>query len=301
MEQYCIILEKIKEKYKLKEGTKINIELLNKISRTENIAIKDLCCILQIEQKSLYLLNKGKRKYTKLKFNRYEKFEDMELIKRGKINKEIFKSTKEKNKIKNFTLIKKLGISSYMYYKMQRDEISEIQVIDIDIKHKVDLIRIDLKYLNKRRSAYYTKEDLEKICKDRGISLDQFLQYYSKNKKQYRLNEVALEKSKKGLWIGENIKMPDEFFKKNVTKLNQGLKQVANKVNKIIRCYQYKEDLIQDTIIKMYSECGNIVKKFYFDSKLLFNVLMVKAKYMMINIYRKNYRNNYEFNCFDIY
>ena len=38
---------------------------------------------------------------------------------------------------------------------------------------------------------------------------------------------------------------------------------------------------------------GLIVKKFYFDLKIIYNILMVKAKYAMLTYYYKNNKNQY--------
>ncbi len=45
--------------------------------------------------------------------------------------------------------------------------------------------------------------------------------------------------------------------------------------------------MVQEAMYKMYQRDGNIVKKFYFDTELLFKVLMSKARYVMLNYYRK--------------
>ena len=42
----------------------------------------------------------------------------------------------------------------------------------------------------------------------------------------------------------------------------------------------------------MYEKCGEIIKKFYFDTKLTMNIIIAKGKYIMYNLYRKKYKNN---------
>ena len=49
--------------------------------------------------------------------------------------------------------------------------------------------------------------------------------------------------------------------------------------------------MVQEAMYKMYQKDGNIVKKFYFDAELLFKVLMSKARYVMLNYYRKQCKN----------
>lgn len=66
------------------------------------------------------------------------------------------------------------------------------------------MIKIDLKY---KKQDYYSKQELENICKERKILLDEFIKYYNTNPKHYKLNKVIIEKSPKGLWIGKSIKI----------------------------------------------------------------------------------------------
>ena len=86
--------------------------------------------------------------------------------------------------------------------------------------------------------------------------------------------------------------MPDEFITKNYYKIKNRLEYIIIKYNKIINWYSYKEDLIEDAIMDIFQRCGDIVKKFYFDSKLTINILVLKCKYIMFNNYRKKYINN---------
>jgi len=80
------------------------------------------------------------------------------------------------------------------------------------------------------------------------------------------------------------------FFKVNEEKLRNRLRKVANKVSKIVGNNSYNDDLVQEALIKLWEKCGHIVKKFYFDIKLVFNILMAKSKYIMFNIYRKEFK-----------
>lgn len=125
-----------------------------------------------------------------------------------------------------------LGISIYKYNKMKNDELDEIKVTDVKTKHIVKLIKLDFKYINKYKNDYYSKEKLQKICKERNITLEQFLKYYNKNQSHYKFNKIAMEQSKKGLWIGENIRISNEFMNENYEKIARYLRNAANKYHK---------------------------------------------------------------------
>lgn len=183
-----------------------------------------------------------------------------------------------------------LGISIYGYRKIKKDITYSTRVKDIKLKHTVDLIKIDLKYLN-RKHKYISVTNIYYMCIDRNISIDTFAKYYSNNPKHYKFNLMILEKSAKGFWIGKNIKIPNNFINKHHSYMITRLKSVYKKVANIVNCSYMYEDLINDTFDELYEKCGSIVLEFYFDMKVLFNILMCKAKYIMLNIYRKNYSN----------
>lgn len=164
-----------------------------------------------------------------------------------------------------------------------------VKVKDIKIKHTVDLIKVDLKYQFKE---YCTPEEIKEICKSRKITIDDFAKYYNRNPKHYKFNLILINNSKKGFWIGSDTKIPSDFTDTNQLKLDSGLKKVANKVSFIVGSQNFKEDLVNDAYCELVEKCGIIVRNFSFNSKILFNILMSKAKYMMINIYRKKYKQN---------
>lgn len=284
------VVENIIKKYNITTGMHVYKKTLNNIARNEHMKKDEICCILQINRRKQHLLLSGKRKYTKLKFNEYNRFQDKQLLKKGKINYREFEKTREKMNLTKSTLMRNLGITRYRYNRMKNDENYETAIIDIELKHKADLIAIELKYSKRIKKRYCSKEEIEEICNARKIEIDSFIKYYSKNEKQYKLNKLILMSSKKGLWIGENSKMDEKFFYENKEKIYQRLGKLSNKISKIYRCYSDREDIVQDAIIKIQSECGNLVKKFYFDTNLLFNILMVKAKYVMMNSYRREHK-----------
>lgn len=295
-----VVLKEIMKRYKLKQGSKIDINLLEEISYKEKIEITDLRCMLQIDPKTMYCLRTGKRKYTLLKFNDYNQIKDKELLKKEKINYETFINLQNEMHLKPYTIIRILGISRYSYNKMKKGEILEVKIKNMKIKHIVDLITIDLKYKNRDKDGYCLTSKIKQLCKQRRISVKQFVKYYNINPRHMKFNNIAIKKSEK-FYIGGNCKMSDDFIEDNYEKILNGLKKVANNVSVITGCKNYNEDLIQEAIQELYQKCGNIVKKFYFDMRIIFNILMSKAKYVMLNIYKKEYKeyNNLHYDSFE--
>lgn len=286
------LLKEIMKKYNLEEGSKIDLKLINEIAEKEGIKLKDLTCMLQINCGTMYSLRKEKQRYTKIKFNQYNDLKNKEIIENEKIDYENFMNLQKQNNLKPYTLIRILGISRYKYKKLKQGEVTQVRIKDMRIKHIVDLIKIDLEYMEKYENGYCPISDLKKMCRRRKITLNQFLKYYSNNPKHYKINQIIIKKSDRGFYIGGECKMSKKFFKDNEEKLMKRLQRVSNKVSCIVGNKNYNDDLVQDAVVQLLEKCGNIVKKFYFDIKLLFNILMVKAKYIMLNVYRKKYKEH---------
>lgn len=283
------ILGKIMKKYKLMENYKINMNLINMICSKENISIGDLKCMFQISDSTMSKLKNGHQINTKLNFNKYNIIKNSGLLSQTKLNYENFNVLKDNLNIKTYSLLQMLGITVYKYKKMKNDINYEVMIKDMYTKHIVDLIKIDLKYKIKI-SQYLSICRIKNMCKKGGITINQFAEYYNNNPKHYKFNLMIVEKSSKGFWISLDTKIPDEFINNYYYEITHRLIKVANKVSIIIGCNIYNEDLVQETMNELYLQCGNIVKNFYFDMNVLFNILMAKAKYYMFNIYRKKYK-----------
>lgn len=64
------LLDYITRKYEVYENTKITMQILEEISTKENIEMRDLLCLLEINRGTVYRLRKKKQKTTILKFNK---------------------------------------------------------------------------------------------------------------------------------------------------------------------------------------------------------------------------------------
>ena len=258
------LLAYILDKYKIYKGKKIDLFTLEKISKKEKIDINDLVYLLEINKDTYYKLKTKKQKFTKLKFKKYQGIRDIKLIRQGKINKEQFNKIIIQKNIKPFTLLRLLGISTYSYYKMINNEDAEVKIVNVKLKHKVELIKMDLKYINGFGNRYYEKRELIDICENWKITLEQFLKYYSKNSKQYKFNKIVLQRSNKGLWIGEGGKISEKFIKENYEILKIKLKKVIQKLNPIYGWKYLQDDLVQQAITKIYEKMRKYTKNFLF-------------------------------------
>ena len=239
-------------------------------------------------------MRKNSNSYTKIKFNKFDYEIDSKLEKQGKITKYEFYKIQDELQIKRYTLIRILRASRYQYNKMNKDVNYEMKVMNIKLKHIADLIKLDIKYIDKREEKYYTKSEIKTYCRKNGIKLDTFLRYYNINRKHYKFNKLAIEKSEKGLWMDDNeIMMQNEFANENDITLDNRCKKLAVIKAKEWNCIQLLDDLFNIGIEKIIMG-GTIVKKFYFDLELIYNILLAKAKYAMLGYYKKyKKRSNY--------
>lgn len=245
--------------------------------------------MLEISDCTMSKLRHGRQISTRLKFNKYNGINNKKLIQQKKLNYEKFNILKNKLNVKTYSLLKMLGITVYRYKKMKNDAKYEVIIKDIYIQHRVNLIKIDLKYQTKN-SQYYSIRRMKNICKKRGINIYQFAEYYNNNPKHYKFNLMIIEKSSKGFWISLDNKIPNEFINKHYNELINRLTKISTNLFSSTEGNIYSEDLVQETINQLYFQCGIIIQNFYFDIKVLFNILMAKAKCYMLNIYRKKYR-----------
>lgn len=286
------VLENIMSKYNLSEGSRLGIELLNQMSTTEKIEMKDLQCMLEIRNSTMSKLRKKTQKHTKIRFNKYEGMKSKRLMQKEKINYKEFQEIKNALNVKDYTLIQMLGISGYCYQKMKKEQAYKVRIKDIRVKHIVELIKIDLKYL-KKKSTYCTIDEIKEMCSRREITINEFAKYYDNNPKHARFNQMIVEKSKQGFWNNPNTKISKKFMEIYSAEMVRKLQEVAERVSKITGCRKFNEDLIQDTIVELIQKGGIIVKNFSFDIEIAFDILMYKAKYIMLNIYQKKYKENH--------
>ena len=208
-------------------------------------------------------MRKNSNSYTKIKFNKFDYEIDSKLEKQGKITKYEFYKIQDELQIKRYTLIRILRASRYQYNKMNKDVNYEMKVMNIKLKHIADLIK-----------------------------LDTFLRYYNINRKHYKFNKLAIEKSEKVLWMDDNeIMMQNEFANENDIALDNRCKKLAVIKAKEWNCIQLLDDLFYIGREKIIMG-GTIVKKFYFDLELIYNILLAKAKYAMLGYYKKYKRQS---------
>ena len=125
---------------------------------------------------------------------------------------------------------------------------------------KVELIHSML--LNESR--WYAKEELEAICQQNGISIDKIIrQIISNGTDTYNEFYKKVLEEKGRLWIGRTT-LSEEFLEKHINTIRKLAKKALCTVKRIygINYNCEDEDLIQDCIIWLFQNAGEIEKNF---------------------------------------
>ena len=140
------------------------------------------------------------------------------------------------------------------------------------------MIKIDLKYLEYYKERYYTKGEIEEICKKYNVKFIWFIKYIYPRKKNYYENLEILENSEKGLWIGENRNIDNEFLLKNFNHIQKACNCVAKNMSKVYNCDWLKDEMEFEAFIAIFKN-GITQKNFEYDEKYMINKLKYNAKF----------------------
>ena len=208
---------------------------------------------------------------------------------KDKITSKVFFEISDKEKIDLNDLILILGINKNNGKKLKEKTKCKMQInlkpIEIntieDVKHAIKLIKIDLKYLEQYKERYYTKKEIEEICKKYDVKFMWFIKYIYPRKKNYLENLEILENSKNGLWIGEKRNIEEKFLIDNYHNIQKACTYVANDINKIYNCNWLKEDLEFEAFISILKN-GLIQKNFEYDNQYMLNKLKYNARFQAL-------------------
>lgn len=197
-------------------------------------------------------------------------------------------SNNEKIELRDLIFI--LGCYYKILYKQEKCW-TRINLINKKItdKYKIDMIRMDLKYIKCYGTRYYTNQEIVKICGKYKVSVDTFLTYIYKFKFCYYSNIEVLEKNRYGLWIGENISVSPIFIRNNYEKISKLVKIQATVLCNKYNCAYLKQDLI-DEAIKSILSFGKIEKNYTYDNDLIIHKMIYRTKYIMLKYIIKSFK-----------
>ena len=171
-----------------------------------------------------------------------------------------------------------LGISNFKYQNI-RFLGGKTYIQDPKVVEAVNLIG-DIE-----KQKFYSKDEIEKICKQYQISVEDFIRYfvYKGNlSADIHLYLNALN-SHSGLYIGK-ARMSNEYFEKIQSALKKTLERCTRFLCSKYRLLKYFEDYQSEAILYILENCGDIEKNFYDfeDPTIISYMLTSRAKFFLI-------------------
>jgi len=269
------------------------LQLANKYSINERILALDILGLTQ-------------NQYTGIKYNNQKSasilksdYEEISLEELRKLKREIFEKEKlqegfrisiqeietlqGKYNIPLKVLLHILGITSYSYNFIKAKPNYKAIVKDTEI---VLITQILSETIDKNR--YYSKDEIEQICQSNNISLTNFFDYVLGKAVYFGYEQYKEALNSKGrLWIGDKHSVSEEFAQQN----NQQIQYIAEKVSKYVYQSVYetyrregrkldKEDLLQETVLYILTQCGDLEKNF--DGAELRRMIYLRTRIYML-------------------
>ena len=192
----------------------------------------------------------------------------------------IYISNQEKIELKDLVYL--LGGYTKIVYK-EEDSWTRLNFTNRSLsdREKINMIRLDLKYIQKYGNRYYKKEEIIKICKKYNVDFTTFITYIYRYKVCYYNNIEILENNKYGLWIGEKVKLSKSFIDRYYSEIVSNINISASSLVSRYNCYHLKEKII-DKAKDYLLTLGTIEKNYIYDSKIAINKIMYRLKYVML-------------------
>jgi len=217
-----------------------------------------------------------------LDFIRQVVYDEYGIIEGEKINyerlTEIAEKWRDKIQEKDFAY-KILGISEKSYYGMKYDTKKQSHVLNPRIKERADKIR----YKIEREKRFYTLEEIEHICAESELTIDEFCSYVVQREMHKRIylernfySELLHRKGK--IFIGRGDRLSKEFARKNQKFIINFARSLAVDLCRTYQAKQHIEDYAQDTMLYVIENCGDLEKNFDDDFGLCKGLIYTRAK-----------------------
>lgn len=269
------IKSKIVEKERLYPYDEINYDMLQQIAKRYNINERVLALnILELTQNQYYNMKYNskmmvrilKSDYTpktlyELKKSKNEIFEQEHLTEGYRISFFEIEMLQSKYNLSLKETLYIIGVTQYSYNFIKANPYYKAIVKDTEV-----LLISQILNETMEKDRYYSKEEIEQICQDNDISIQNFLDYILGRAiyfgyEQYR--ELLDKKCR--IWIGDRHELSKDFTRHQIGKIQH----IADTVSKYIyNHYNSKdrkleqEDLSQDALLYILTQCGDLEKNF---------------------------------------
>ena len=284
---------KILDIERLESYTQIDYKMLQRLAEKYSINEKNLALnILGLTESQYWNMKynhnmkayilKGEYKKTKpeeLRKLKLKIFEQEKLSTGKRISYEEIQSIQKKYDVSLDELLYILGITKYAYNFIKSERRYSSIVKDMDTYLITQILS---EIMEKER--YYTKDEIEQICKTNNISLQDFFDYILGKALYFGYDEYKkLLNSKGKIWIGDKNKLSNEFINRNLNQIREIARKVSNYIYYKYNCKKRKlekDDLEQEALILIIETCGDLEKNF--DADELSRMIYLRARVNML-------------------
>lgn len=182
-----------------------------------------------------------------------------------------------------------LGISLSMYSKIKNDSTKSAKVRNMKLQAVAEYIKTE--FLKDHR--YYTESEIETICLQNGISVEEFIRYCILNDRVFYLksNEyvdqyITALNSKKQIYIGKT-RLSNKFIEENIDFLNSCIDRIERKYRYIRDYFNIdKDDYRQKVLLYAIENLGDLEKNFDDNSEFLKQSMysQINSRYFAIKV-----------------
>ena len=169
-----------------------------------------------------------------------------------------------------------LGISGFRYQNIRYSG-TKTHIHDYKVIESVKLIG------NIQKNRYFSKDEIEAICKRNGITIIDFINYfiYRGNNRYNSKPQVYVDilEEHNQIYIGRT-KMSNEYFERIYPVLEEPIKRLVGSMCKRYKRLNQMEDFESEAIMYMFQNCGDIEKNFSDckDDQTLVNMTIARLK-----------------------
>ncbi len=165
-----------------------------------------------------------------------------------------------------------LGISEKnLWYTMH--DMANPKIKDTEKVKKVEQIKQEIV-----EGKYYSKEELERLCKQVNLSLDDFITYYINHGDFFdsSVYKDVIEHNQK-LWIGRT-KIENSDLEKYKAILEHILGTTINQIQRRYGDYHLEEELKSSMLVYIAYNCGDLIYNFQYDEKVMERMIWTRAR-----------------------
>lgn len=202
------ILTRIVRKYGLCNNQLLSYKEIENMSLESGVTEEDLCFIFKVK---LYRYRKIKDTNRKVRIKLFDCIQLQEIIEnmnrrfgdKFEINRSAIQKLMKKYHVGASDIRNMFSLSYNEYYNLMKDKkrIKSVEFCENENKLKFDeekikvkAVILDIKYMKSLKRKYYKKENLENMLLYYGVSIDQFINGFSKSKIDREVYMKSLDK-----------------------------------------------------------------------------------------------------------